>query len=55
MATPHVAGLIAYFIGLNGAGTPAALQATLASTARSGVLSGIRTILFFRSSFTAYL
>lgn len=41
MATPHVAGLIAYFIGLLGADTPAALQATLAEYAQSGVISGI--------------
>ncbi|KAK3386218.1 peptidase S8/S53 domain-containing protein [Sordaria brevicollis] len=41
MATPHVAGLAAYLLTLLGKKTPAALCSYIASTANSGVISGI--------------
>ena len=41
MATPHVAGLAAYLLTLLGKKTPAALCAYIASTANSGVITGI--------------
>ncbi|KAI0032756.1 serine protease [Vararia minispora EC-137] len=41
MATPHVAGLIAYLIGRNGNSSPAAISTTLKNLAVSGALSGI--------------
>jgi len=41
MATPHVAGLIAYFIALQGNLTPAAMSTKLKSLSTMGVLSGI--------------
>lgn len=47
MAAPHVAGLIAYFIGLLGNDTPAALQEILTQYAQTGVISGVRTSFFF--------
>lgn len=42
-ATPHIAGLVAYLIGLNGNVSPATMSANIKSLALSGVLSGIRT------------
>lgn len=41
MATPHITGLGAYLLTLLGKKTPAALCAYIASTAQSGILSGI--------------
>ncbi|KAF4572937.1 subtilisin-like serine protease [Pleurotus pulmonarius] len=41
MATPHVAGLAAYLIGLNGNSSPAALSTTIKSLSLKGVLTGI--------------
>ncbi|KAI1074555.1 subtilisin-like protein [Whalleya microplaca] len=41
MATPHIAGLGAYLLALEGSKTPAALCSYIASTGNSGVLSGI--------------
>jgi len=41
MATPHVAGLIAYLIGLRGNVSPAAMSTQLKSLALNGVLTGI--------------
>ncbi|KAG5638047.1 hypothetical protein DXG03_004279, partial [Asterophora parasitica] len=41
MATPHVAGLIAYLIGKNGNSSPAAITALLKSLSVKGVISGI--------------
>ncbi|KAF9496181.1 peptidase 1 [Pleurotus eryngii] len=41
MATPHVAGLAAYLIGLNGNSSPAALSTTIKSLSLKSVLSGI--------------
>jgi cerevisin len=42
MATPHVAGTIAYLIGNEGNLPPAEMANKLNSLAVSGVLSGIR-------------
>jgi len=41
MATPHVAGLAAYLIGLNGNSSPASLSTTIKSLSLKGALSGI--------------
>jgi len=41
MATPHVAGLIAYLIGKNGNDTPDVLANTLQNLAVQGILTGI--------------
>lgn len=41
MAAPHVAGLAAYIIGLQGDMTPAALSTYLQSTAITGVVTGL--------------
>jgi subtilisin family serine protease len=41
MATPHITGLGAYLLTLLGKKTPAALCAYIASTARTGTISGI--------------
>ena len=41
-ATPHVAGLVAYLIGLSGNLTPAAMSAKIQSLSVKGVLTGIR-------------
>ncbi|KAH9897423.1 subtilisin-like protein [Xylariomycetidae sp. FL2044] len=41
MATPHIAGLGAYLLALQGSKTPAALCSYIASTANSGVLTSI--------------
>ncbi|KAI3392044.1 hypothetical protein diail_6318 [Diaporthe ilicicola] len=41
MASPHVAGLGAYFLALNGAQTPAALCTYIKTNANSGVISGV--------------
>ncbi|KAG5640721.1 hypothetical protein DXG03_007430 [Asterophora parasitica] len=41
MATPHVAGLVAYLIGLNGNSSPADITALLKSLSVKGVLTGI--------------
>ncbi|KAK0434182.1 serine protease [Armillaria borealis] len=45
MATPHVSGLVAYLIGLNGNQSPAAISALIKSLGVSGVLSNIRIVL----------
>ena len=42
MATPHVAGLLAYLISVNGNSSPASLTSTLKGLGQSGVLTGIR-------------
>ena len=41
MASPHIAGLGAYLLTLLGKKTPAALCSYIASTANTGILSGI--------------
>ncbi|PBK68398.1 subtilisin-like protein [Armillaria solidipes] len=41
MAAPHVSGLVAYLIGLNGNQSPAAISALIKSLGVSGVLSNI--------------
>lgn len=41
MATPHVAGLLAYLISVNGNSSPASLTSTLKGLGLSGVLTGI--------------
>ncbi|KAK0493677.1 serine protease [Armillaria luteobubalina] len=41
MATPHVSGLVAYLIGLNGNQSPAAIRSLIKSLGVSGVLSSI--------------
>jgi len=41
MATPHVAGLVAYLIGKNGNGTPAAITSSLISLSVSGAIKGV--------------
>lgn len=41
MATPHIAGLIAYLIGKDGNGTPAEIEAKLKALSVGGVLTGI--------------
>ncbi|KZV97876.1 serine protease [Exidia glandulosa HHB12029] len=40
-ATPHIAGLVAYLIGLNGNVSPATMAANIRAMGLSGVLSGI--------------
>ncbi|SJL11639.1 uncharacterized protein ARMOST_15045 [Armillaria ostoyae] len=42
IATPHVSGLVAYLIGLNGNQSPAAISSLIKSLGISGVLSNIR-------------
>lgn len=42
MATPHVAGLIAYFIGRDGNTSPAAMSVLLKALSVKGVLTSIR-------------
>ncbi|PBK68565.1 peptidase 1 [Armillaria solidipes] len=41
MATPHISGLVAYLIGLNGNQSPAAISSLIKSLGISGVLSNI--------------
>lgn len=41
MASPHVAGLGAYFLALQGSMTPAALCTYIRNNANSGVISGV--------------
>lgn len=41
MATPHVAGLVAYFISLNGNSSPAAMIDYVRSVGLSGVITGL--------------
>ncbi|KAF6748693.1 serine protease [Ephemerocybe angulata] len=41
MATPHIAGLIAYLIGKDGNGTPAEIEAKIKALGVSGALTGI--------------
>jgi cerevisin len=45
MATPHVSGLIAYLIALQGNITPAAMSTKLKNLSLKGVLTGIRQLL----------
>ena len=45
MATPHIAGLVAYLISRDGNDTPANLQAKIKSLATKNALSGIRKLL----------
>jgi len=42
MATPHVAGLLAYLIGVNGNGSPKDLTATLKNLADADAVHGAR-------------
>jgi cerevisin len=42
MATPHIAGLVAYLISQNGNQSPAAISNLIKSLATKDVLSGIR-------------
>ncbi len=42
MATPHVVGLIAYLISVDGDISPAEMSAKLQGLAKKDVLSGIR-------------
>jgi subtilisin family serine protease len=41
MATPHVAGLGAYLLGLEGKKTPAALSSRIVSLANKGKITGL--------------
>jgi len=41
MATPHIAGLIAYFIGLDGNISPATMSTKIQTLSLKGVISGI--------------
>lgn len=41
MASPHIAGLAAYLLALEGSKTPAALCNYIKSTALSGAVSGL--------------
>jgi len=45
MATCHIAGLIAYFICLQGNVTPAAMSIKLKNFSLKGVLTGIRQLI----------
>ena len=45
MATPHIAGLIAYLICLQGNISPAAMSTKLKTLSLKGVLSGIRELI----------
>lgn len=47
MATPHIAGLIAYLISVNGNSTPAAMSTSLKSLATKNALSSIRACRFY--------
>jgi len=47
MATPHVAGLAAYLIALEGNLSPADLEAKIKAYSIKDVLTGIRELLFF--------
>ena len=42
MATPHVAGLVAYLLGLDSTLSPAEVETTLKNQALSNVLTGVR-------------
>lgn len=42
MATPHVAGLVAYLLGLDSSLTPAQVETTIKKKALVNVLSGVR-------------
>ena len=41
MATPHVAGYVAYLLGLDSSLTPASIDSTIKSNALAGILTGI--------------
>jgi subtilisin family serine protease len=43
MATPHVAGLAAYILGLEGKKTPAALSTRLVALSTTGKITGLRS------------
>lgn len=43
MATPHITGLIAYFISVKGSMTPAAMISLIQADAQQGVLSNMIT------------
>jgi len=49
MATPHVAGLVAYLIGHNGNSSPEAMSAALKDLATSDAISGVREYTFIYS------
>jgi cerevisin len=55
MATPHVAGAIAYLIAKDGNITPAQMATKLNNLAVSGILSGVRESTIFISSGIALL
>lgn len=42
MATPHVAGLVAYYISVNGNSSPATVTAALKTLSTKNALTGIR-------------
>ena len=42
MATPHVAGLVAYMISVDGNMSPSAMQTMIKTMSVKGILSGIR-------------
>jgi cerevisin len=43
MATPHIAGLVAYLISVNGNASPASISSQIQSLSTKSALSGIRT------------
>lgn len=51
MATPHVAGVIAYLIGKDGNITPAAMATKLKSLSTKNALTGVREYLGLSSLF----
>jgi subtilisin family serine protease len=46
MATPHVAGLVAYLIAKDGNASPAELSEKVRALSSKGVLTGIRTSFY---------
>ena len=49
MACPHVTGLVAYFLALEGNMSPLSMKQKLRSLTTSGVISSLRTYLYDRS------
>lgn len=47
MATPHVAGIVAYLIGKDGNVSPAAMASKLNTLSVSGAISGVREYPFW--------
>lgn len=48
MATPHVAGLVAYLLSVNGNVSPATMQSNIKSLSTKNALTGIRECLPLR-------